>query len=138
MLLDTNVVSELRKLRSTKGSPEVGRWEATVSAPQLFLSVITIEELEIGILQLERRDPRQAWILRQWLMDYVMVEFRHRILPVTTEIARRSAILRYDNSRTCEDSLLAATAYVHNLPLATRNTKHFVGTGISLIDPWEF
>jgi predicted nucleic acid-binding protein len=138
MLLDTNVVSELRKLRSTKGSPEVARWEATVSAPQLFLSVVTIEELEIGILQLERHDPRQAWALRQWLMDYVLVEFRHRILPVTTEIARRSAFLRFANSRTCEDALLAATAYVHNLPFVTRNVKHFTNTGIPLTNPWDF
>jgi len=137
MLLDTNVLSELRKVRSGKTSPAFIRWESTVKASQLMLSVITLQELEVGILRLERKDLHQGRILRTWFSDYVQTEFRHRILPVTKEIALRSATLLIASGRTCEDALIAATAYVHNLPVVTRNVKHFKDTGVKIINPWE-
>jgi predicted nucleic acid-binding protein len=137
MLLDTNIISELRKIVYGKASPAIVKWEATVSATELMISVITVQELEIGILRLERKDPRQASVLREWLTKYVLVEFRHRILPVTTEIARRSAALLIDDDVSCEDALIASTAYVHNMPVVTRNIKHFADLGADVINPWD-
>jgi predicted nucleic acid-binding protein len=137
MLLDTNVLSELRKVRSGKTSPAFIRWESTVKASQLMLSVITLQELEVGILRLERKEQQQARILREWFTNYVQPEFRHRILPVTKEIAYRSAMLLVDSGRSCEDALIAATAYVHKLPVVTLNVKHFKDTGVKIINPWE-
>lgn len=102
-----------------------------------MVSVITLQELEVGILRLERTEPRQAWILREWFTDFVLTEFRHRILMVTTEIARRSALLLTDKGRSCEDALIAATAYVHNMPVVTRNVDHFQGTGVKILNPWD-
>jgi predicted nucleic acid-binding protein len=138
VLLDTNIISELRKVRSGRAAPAIMRWESTVNATDLMLSVITIQEIEVGILRLVRKDPRQADVLREWLAQYLLVSFRDRILPVTTEIARRCATLLISDGRTYPDALLAATAYVHGLPLVTRNVRHFVGTGIRIINPWEF
>jgi len=137
MLLDTNIISELRKVRSGRAAPAVVRWESTVTATELMLSVITIQEIEIGILRLARKDPRQAAILREWLTQYVLVAFRGRILPVTTEISLRSAALLIDDDRSCEDALIAATAYVHNMPIVTRNVDDFADTGVRIINPWE-
>jgi predicted nucleic acid-binding protein len=137
VLLDTNIISELRKVHTGRAAPAVVRWESTVSATELMLSVITIQEIEIGILRLARKDPRQADILREWLSQYLLVSFRDRILPVTTEIALRCATLLINDGRTYPDALLAATAYVHGLPLVTRNVRHFVGTGVRVINPWE-
>ena len=137
MLLDTNIISELRKVRSGRAAPAVAQWESTVTATELMLSVITVQELEVGILRLARKDPRAAAILREWLTQYVLVTFRDRILPVTTEIALRCATLLIDDSRTCEDALIAATAYVHKMPIVTRDAAHFAGTGVRVINPWD-
>ena len=136
LLLDTNVVSELRKVRNGRASSSFIAWEATVRSTELMISVITIQELETGVLRLERSNPRQAQVLRDWLMDYVIVEFRNRTLPITTEIARRSALLLIDDG-SYTDALIAATAYVHGLTVATRNVKHFANTGVRVINPWE-
>ena len=137
MLIDTNVISELRKVSSGRAAPEIIHWETTVSAPQLMLSVITLQEIEVGILRLARTDPPQASILRRWLQNHLLVEFRHRILPVTTDIALRAAVLLIDGDRSCEDALIAATAYVHNMPVVTRNVAHFKGAGVHIINPWQ-
>jgi predicted nucleic acid-binding protein len=137
MLLDTNIISELRKVRSGRAAPAVVRWESTVSATELMLSVITIQEIEIGILRLARKDPRQAAVLREWLTQHVLATFRDRILPVTTEVALRCATLLIDDDRSCEDALIAATAFVHNMPIVTRNVDDFADTGVRVINPWE-
>ncbi|MGB8840516.1 MAG: PIN domain-containing protein [Aliidongia sp.] len=90
-VLDTNVVSELRKIGAGKADPHVARWADSVDAATLHLSAITILELELGILQMERRDPRQAALLRTWLETRVLPEFDGRIFPVDTIVAQRCA-----------------------------------------------
>jgi predicted nucleic acid-binding protein len=120
-ILDTNVVSELRKVSLGKADPHVARWADTVDAGSLHISAITVLELEIAILQLERRDPRQGAILREWLDTRVMPEFQGRILPIDSVVAQRCARLHVPGPRTERDSLIAATALVHGMTVVTRN-----------------
>jgi toxin FitB len=135
-LLDTNVVSELRKARAGKADPNVAAWAASVPVVGLFVSVIGIQELEIGVLLAERRDPRQGKVLRAWLEDHVFGAFAERILPVDTAVARRSAGLHVPNPRPVRDVLIAATALVHGLTVVTRNVVDFESTGVPLVNPW--
>jgi len=136
-VIDTNVISELRKVRSGKAHPRVQDWAASVSSGEMFLSSITIEELEHGVLLLERSDPRQGAILRRWLDESVMTAFDGRILPVDTDVARRAAALHVPNPAPFRDSLIGATALVHQMTVVTHNTKDFAGfLGLDLIDPW--
>lgn len=136
-LLDTNVISELRKARAGKAHPHVAAWVQTVPAGSLFLSVIVIQELEIGIMLAERRDPAQGAILRAWLDEHVLPTFAGRVLPVDTEVARRSAALYVPNPQPFRDALIAATALVHSMTLVTRNLADFKATGVTLVNPWD-
>jgi len=135
-LLDTNVVSELRKARAGKADPKVAAWAAEVPAVTLFLSAITVHELELGTLLVERRDPAQGEILRAWLDDHVLPAFADRILPVDTTVARRSAALHVPDPRPIRDALIAATALVHELTVVTRNVTDFASTGAKVVNPW--
>lgn len=135
-LLDTNVISELRKVKAGKAAPAVAAWADTVEADDLCISVITIQELETGILLLERRDRGQGALLRTWLDDLVIPAFRGRILPVDTAIARRSARFHVPNPRPFRNSLIGATAQVHNLTLVTRNVADFDSAGLQIVNPW--
>lgn len=135
-LLDTNVISELRKLRSGKADPNVATWSRSVRGDTLFLSAIVVQELEIGVLQIERRDAAQGMLLRAWLDDHVLPSFADRVLAVDTPVARRSAVLHVSNPRPDRDSLIAATALVHGLTLVTRNIAGFEGTETVLLNPW--
>lgn len=136
-LLDTNVLSELRKLRSARTAAEFLAWEKSVNADDCLISAMTIQELEVGILRMEGKDPRQGQVLREWFTNYVLEEFKHRTLPVTTEVARRSAVLLAAGDRSEADMLIAATAYVHRLTLVTRNVKHLSGMGVRIVNPWD-
>ncbi len=136
-LLDTNVVSELRKARAGRAHRNVVAWVQAVPTESLFLSAIVIQELEIGALLVERRDPAQAMILRSWLDDYVLPDFSERILPVDTAVARRSAALHVPNPRPIRDGFIAATALVHRMTVATRNVADFASTGVVLVNPWD-
>jgi toxin FitB len=136
-LLDTNVVSELRKARAGKANPNVAAWAASTAHETLFLSAITVEELELGTLLIERRDPVQGAILRTWLEKHVLPAFGDRILPVDTAVARRTAALHVPDPRPIRDAQIAATALVHRLTVVTRDALDFKSTGVNVIDPWQ-
>lgn len=134
-LLDTNVVSELRK-SSGKADPNVVRWKLSVDAWTLYLSAITIHELELGILLLTPRDPVGGSALRTWLQNQVLSSYAGRIIPVDALIAQQSAALHVPRSRPWADALIAATALVHGLTVVTRNISDFHTTGVKLLNPW--
>ena len=136
-LLDTNVIAELRKAQSPKVDQKVLAWANRVSAASLFLSVITVLELEKGILLIERRDPTQGAVLRSWLDTHVLPAFRERILPVDTAVAQCCARLHVPAPRPDRDALIAATALIHGLTVVTRNVADFMPTGVEIINPWE-
>lgn len=141
-LLDTNVISELRKARflqgkSGKADIHVIDWANGVPAESMFLSVISVLELEQGILQMERRDMRQGAMLRSWLDHDALPAFNSRILMVDNAVALRCAALHVPDPRDYRDSLIAATALVHGMTVVTRNVKDFVPTGVAVINPWQ-
>lgn len=136
-ILDTNVVSELRKAKAGKADKNVTAWAASQPAVSLFLSAITILELETGVLLAERRDARQGAVLRTWLDDHVLPTFVGRVLPVDTAVAQRCARLHVPDPRSDRDSLIAATALVHGMTVATRNVADFNPTGAALLNPWD-
>jgi predicted nucleic acid-binding protein len=113
-------------------------WANSVSATRLFLSVITILELETGILSVERRDPTQGAVLRSWLNAHVLPAFSDRTLVVNTAVAQCCAKLHVPDPRSDRDALIAATAIVHDMTVVTRNTVDFEPTGVALLNPWEF
>lgn len=136
-LLDTNVVSELRKVRAGKADEQVATWADKTNAADLFLSVIVVQELEIGVLLVERKDPAQGAILRTWLEGHVLPAFDGRILAVDTAIARTGARLHIPDPRPIRDALIAATALIHGMTVITRNVADFVPTGVPVLNPWE-
>lgn len=136
-LLDTNVVSELRKGRAGKADPYVVRWADSVNAGELYLSVISVQELEIGVLLVERRDSIQGAMLRTWLNDHVLPAFAGRILPVDTMVALRSARMHVPDPHPVRDGLIAATALVHGMTIVTRNVDDFIRTGGMVLNPWR-
>jgi toxin FitB len=135
-VLDTNVVSELRKIRVGKADIHVAAWADSVDAADLYVSVITIQEIEMGILLLERRDPQQGIIFRNWFNDQVLPVFTNRILSVDKVVALRSARLNVPNPRPVRDGLIAATALVHGMTVVTRNVADFESTGVAVLNPW--
>ena len=134
-LLDTNVLSELRRRERTH--PKVAAWADTVHASDLFLSAITILEIEAGTLQLARRDAAQGRVLRAWIDGKVLPAFADRILPIDTAVAQRCARLHVPDPRAERDALIAATALVHRMRVVTRNVADFQPMGVDLLNPWE-
>lgn len=132
-LLDTDVVSELRKAAAGKADARVVAWAGAVAPTSLFVSAITILELEMGVL---RRDPAQGVVLRRWLEDRVLPSFDGRVLAVDVDVARRCATLQIPDLLDERDALIAATALVHGMTVATRNVRDFPRTGATLVDPW--
>jgi len=133
-ILDTNVVSELRK--GKKADRNVRKWAQELPAASLYLSAISILELELGILLVERRDQKQGVVLRTWMDKHVMPTFAGRVLPIDTEVAQRCAALHVPDPRSDRDALIAATALVHGMTVATRNVSHFQRMGVGIVDPW--
>ena len=136
ILLDTNVVSELRKIGSGRADPRVAEWDRQQKADQLFLSVMSLYEIEQAILLLERRDPKQSQVLRTWLDGMLIPAFAGRIIAVDVPVAAMAARLQIPNPRPIADSLIAATAIIHGLTIATRNTGDFQGLPVALFNPW--
>lgn len=135
-VLDTNVVSELRKVRLGKADANVAAWAERVDAADLFISVITIMELELGVLSIERKDAAQGAVLRAWLEQHVLPEFSERTLPIDTAVAQRCARLHIPDRRGERDALIAATALVHGMTVVTRNVADFEPTEVTIINPW--
>ena len=136
-VLDTNVVSELRKVRLGKADVNVRAWAQSVDAADLFVSAITIMELELGVLAIERKDATQGALLRSWLEQHVLPEFAGRTLPVDTAVAQRCARLHLPDKRGERDALIAATALVHGMTVVTRNVADFEPTGVRVLNPWS-
>jgi predicted nucleic acid-binding protein len=134
-LLDTNVVSELRRRDRTDAN--VRGWADGVAASSLFLSAITILELESGVLAAERRDAAQGTILRNWFDGRVLPAFADRILPVDAPVALCCARLNVPDPRPYRDALIAATAIVHRMTVVTRNVPDFAPLGVRMLNPWE-
>lgn len=136
-LLDTNCVSELRKVRRGKANKGVASWAGTVVASDLYLSVVTIEEIEIGALLMLRRDATQGAVLRNWLDNQVLPAFSGRLLPIDLAVAQRSARLNVPDRRPVRDALIAATAFVHGMTVVTRNVTDFAPMGVPTLNPWS-
>ena len=136
-VLDTNVVSELRKAKDGRADRHVVAWAVGIAPSALFLSVITIVEIELGVLRIERRDATQGAVLRSWLSDRVLPAFADRVLPIDTDVARRCAVLHVPDPQTERDALIAATALVHGMTVVTRNVADFAATGVPVINPWQ-
>lgn len=135
-LLDTNVISELRK--GNKADSRVKEWASNVSSAHLFISAISVLELEQGVLLKERKDSKQGAVLRSWLTSHVLPAFSDRMLPVDTAVAQRCAKLHVPDPRSERDALIGATALVHGMTLVTRNIQDFEHMeGIDLLNPWE-
>jgi predicted nucleic acid-binding protein len=135
-LLDTNVISELRKPEQ-RADHGVRSWTQTQQLDALYLSVITVMELEIGVGRLERRDARQGATLRKWLNERVLRAFEYRILSIDLAVARRSATLHIPDPRPERDALIAATALVHDLVVVTRNESDFAPLAVRTLNPWR-
>lgn len=136
-ILDTNVVSELRKAKAGRADAHVVAWAQGIEAGRLYLSAISVLELETGVLQLERRDPVQGAVMRAWLDAHVMPAFAGRILPVDVAVALQCARMHVPDRRSDRDALIAATAQVHGMTVVTRNVADFEATGAVLLNPWQ-
>jgi len=133
-ILDTNVVSELR--RPKKANPKVATWASSIPFENFFLSVMTVFELEHGVLMTEHRDKAQGMILRSWIDKQILPRFEGRIFAIDTAVARRCARLHVPDPRAERDAFIAATALVHGMTVVTRNTGDFAATGARVFNPW--
>ena len=134
-LLDTNVISELR--RPDKADRNVVDWAGAIPAANFFLSAISILEIELGALLIARRDAAQGAVLRAWIDDQILPRFEGRILAVDTAVAQKCARLHVPDPQAERDALIAATALVHGLTVVTRNVADFESTGAAVLNPWQ-
>ena len=134
-LLDTNVVSELRPGKPGQ-SAEVRAWAAKQPVSRLFISSITVLELELGVLRLERRTPPEGGTLRAWLTQ-LRDGFQDRILPFSARTAELCAGLHVPDRKSERDAMIGATALEHGFALVTRNVRDFSAMALQLVNPWE-
>jgi predicted nucleic acid-binding protein len=133
-LIDTNVISELREEGSGKADRCVVSWAKSVDRTSVFLSVMTVQELELGTLRMERQDASQGRLLRNWPDKQVLPSFAGRVLPVDLPVALRCAALHVPNPVAERDALIAATALVHGMTIVTRNSADLASTGARLFN----
>jgi len=126
----------MRRVQTGKGDLAVERWANRVRAVDLHISAITAEELEIGVLRVERKDPILGGVLRAWLDGYALPAFVGRVISIDLGIVLRSAKLHLPDPHPVRDGLIAATALLHGMTVVTRNTTHFESTGARLFNPW--
>jgi len=136
-LLDTNVVSEMRKAGSGKADPNVVAWLSARDAAACYVSAVTLMELDLGILLMERRDPAQGARLRVWMEDHVLPEFSERTIPIDRAVALACARLHVPDPRPERDAFIAASALVHGMTIVTRNVADFAPMGVGVVNPWE-
>jgi len=137
-LLDTNVVSELRRAASGKADPSVVAWATSIPAALQFISAMTLFELEYGVRLKENSDPVQGAALRHWLDMQVLPAFKGRTLPIDTLVALECAPMHVPNPCNERDSFIAATAMVRGMTVVTRDVKDFAPTGATLFNPWDW
>lgn len=135
-LLDTNVISELRK-PAGRAAPNLRTWAQHQPTSELSISVITVMEIEIGVARLERRDSFQGNVLRKWLERDLLAAFATRILPIDLAVVRRAAAMHIPDPRPERDVLIAATALALGLIVVTRNISDFQLLGVELLNPWD-
>ncbi|WP_238945404.1 type II toxin-antitoxin system VapC family toxin [Allofranklinella schreckenbergeri] len=135
-LLDTNVISELRKAEKGRADAQVMQWFAHIQSQQAYVSVISLAEIQIGILLLARRDSQAATTLQDWLEARLLPEFANRILPLDSRAALLSAQFHIPDKSPLNDAYIAATAKAHGLTLVTRNVRDFEGLGIEVFNPF--
>lgn len=136
-LLDTNIISELKKLDSGKIHPQVQRWAYSINLMQTKISVVSITEIRTGILSLARKDQAQAASLDNWFTNRLLPAYRTRTLSVDTEVALICAQLHIPAKRPINDAYIAATAIAHNLTPVTCNVRDFQGLPLMLENPFE-
>jgi predicted nucleic acid-binding protein len=134
-LIDTNLVSELRKKR--RCDPNVGAWQIEASRHEMFISVISMMEIRHGMLLARRTNAGFARVLEEWYEGQVKTAFDGCVLPIDLAVCERCSTLLSERSRNLADALIAATAYVNDLTLATRNITDFADAGVKLVNPWE-
>ncbi|MBM7045464.1 type II toxin-antitoxin system VapC family toxin [Rhizobium lusitanum] len=137
LLLDTNVVSELRKVASGRADPNVAAWNETIDPAETFISSVVLHELEIGVRLVEHNDPVAGKVLRNWLENTVLGTFSGRILPLDEAAAVQAAKWHVPNPRPINDAHIAAVAFTRRMTLVTRNVKDFEGMGVNLVNPWD-
>ncbi len=135
ILLDTNVLSELRK--AGHADPAVRRWQAGVDPRSCWISVVSLSEIVTGIRRVETTDAGFAEKLRGWYEGPLKTRFSERTLPVDIDVAEKAGRIAAGRSRSLANCQLAATALVHRLELATRNLADFENLGLDLVNPWE-
>lgn len=137
-VLDTNIVCELRKVRSGRANPGITSWAEQIPSAEMFISAITIQELEHGVLLMERSDTAQGALLRAWLDQSVAAAFKSRVLSVDERVARRAAALHVPDPAPFRDALIGATALVHDMTVVTRDLKDFERFDqLDVINPWS-
>ena len=136
-LIDTNVVSELRRVQTGRGDANVAKWGLETPEHLLYLSVVSLRELESWVLRKERKDAEQGRSMRRWIDQQVRPSFAPRLLPVTEEIALACARLFVPNPPPIADAYIGATALVHGLTVVTRNVADFAPMGVEILNPWE-
>ena len=136
-LLDTETAAELRKASMRRGDQSLRDWAGSVDVKDVYLSAITLQELEMGVRLSERDDPKRGAVLRDWMSRQVLHHLSARVLPINTAIALKAAELHGQRARTLSHAFIAATASVQGLSVVTRKVASFSDMGVSIVNPWQ-